>query len=70
MRTVGLDVHKHFAEAAILEPGRPLRRRRIATTPSELRAFVAELGADDQVALEASFNTWALVDFHPPGGTP
>lgn len=62
MRTIGLDVHKRFAEAAILEPGRPLRRRRIPTTPAELRAFIDELGPDDQVALEATFNTWQLTD--------
>src|SRR5205823_5169394 len=60
MRTIGLDVHKRFAEAAILEPGRPLRRRRISTTPRELRAFIDELGGDDQVVLEATFNTWQL----------
>ncbi len=47
MRTIGLDVHKRFAEAAILEPGRPLRD---------------ELGPDDQVILEATFNTWQLTD--------
>lgn len=62
MRTIGLDVHKRFAEAAILEPGQPLRRRRIRTTPTELRAFVAELGPNDQVVLEASLNTWQLAD--------
>lgn len=62
MRTIGLDVHKRFAEAAILEPGRPLQRRRIPTTPAELRGFIDELGPDDQVILEATFNTWQLTD--------
>ena len=62
MRTIGLDVHKRFAEAAILEPGRPLRRRRIPTTPTELRTFVDELGPEDQVVLEATFNTWQLTE--------
>ena len=62
MRTIGLDVHKRFAEVAVLEPGQPLRRRRVRTTPAELRAFVDKLGPDDQVALEATFNTWQLTD--------
>jgi transposase len=62
VRTIGLDVHKRFAEAAILEPGRPLQRRRIRTTPAELRAFIDELGPNDQVVLEASLNTWTLSD--------
>ncbi len=60
--TIGIDAHKHFAEVAILEPGRPVRHRRIGTTPAELKAFVKRLGPRDQVVLEASFNTWALVD--------
>ncbi|HEY9287081.1 MAG TPA: IS110 family transposase [Candidatus Dormibacteraeota bacterium] len=62
MRTIGLDVHKRFAEAAILEPGQPLKRRRIRTTPTELRAFIDELSPQDQVVLEASLNTWQLAD--------
>lgn len=62
VRTIGLDVHKRFAEVAILEPGRPLRRKRILTTPAELRAFVDELGPEDQVVLEATFNTWQLTE--------
>jgi transposase len=62
MRSIGLDVHKHFAEVAIVEPGRSLKRQRIATTPAELRAFVDGLKPDDQVALESTFNTWTLVD--------
>lgn len=63
MRTIGLDVHKRFAEVAILEPGRaqPLRRR-IDVTPAALRAFADTLGADDQLVLEASTNTWAVTE--------
>lgn len=63
MRTIGLDVHKRFAEVAILEaPGREPRRRRIQTTPAALRAFAAELGSEDQVVLEATTNTWAIAE--------
>lgn len=63
MRTIGLDVHKRFAEVAILEPGRvePLRRR-LDVTPRALRAFADELRADDQVVLEATTNTWAIAE--------
>ncbi len=63
MRTIGLDVHKHFAEVAIIEPGRGLRRGdRISTAPDALRAFVQTLGAQDQVVLESSSNTWAVAE--------
>jgi transposase len=62
MRTIGLDVHKTFAEAAILEPGHPLARRRIATDPTGLRTFAQTLSKDDQVVLEATMNTWAITE--------
>jgi transposase len=63
LRTIGLDVHKRFAEVAVIEPGTGLRRApRISTTPSALRTFARTLGADDQVVLEATANTWAIAD--------
>lgn len=64
MRTIGLDVHKRFAEVAILSTGeRSVRRgERIDATPAALRAFAATLGPDDQVVLEATVNTWAIAD--------
>ncbi len=63
MRNIGLDVHKRFAEVAILGPAQrePLRRR-ITVTPQALRAFAATLGPDDQVVLEATTNTWAVAE--------
>ena len=63
MRTIGLDVHKRFAEVAIRSaPGATPTRRRIATTPAALRAFAATLGPQDQVVLEATMNTWAIAE--------
>lgn len=61
MRTIGLDVHRRFAEAAIID-GPTHSRRRIETTPEALREFASELKADDQVVLEATANTWAIAD--------
>src|SRR5487761_1294834 len=53
MRTIGLDVHKRFAEVAILKEGERLVRRgvRVDATPAALRAFAATLGPNDQVVL-------------------
>ncbi len=63
MRTIGLDVHKHFAEVAILEPGKGVRRaERIQADPASLRAFADTLGPEDQVVLEATCNTWAIAE--------
>src|SRR5207245_11387120 len=61
MRWLGLDVHKDFAELAEALPGGVVRQLgRIRTTPAELRAFAESLGPDDQVALEATINTFAI----------
>lgn len=61
MRTIGLDVHRHFAEIAILE-GKEERQLRISTEPDALRDFAHTLGPDDQVVLEATANTWPIAD--------
>lgn len=61
MRWLGLDVHKDFAEIAEASPGGIVRRLgRIRTTPTELRAFAESLGAEDQMAMEATINTFAI----------
>jgi transposase len=61
MRSLGLDVHKDFAEVAEVVPGKGVRRLgRVGTTPAALRAFAEQLGPDDQVALEATINTFAI----------
>ncbi len=62
MRSIGLDVHKRFAEVAILDGKDPPIGRRIGTTTGALRAFAGTLRPDDQVVLEATMNTWAIAD--------
>lgn len=63
MRSIGLDVHKYFAEIAVLESGQGIRRpERIPTTPAALRAFARTLSSADRVVLEASVNTWPIAD--------
>lgn len=63
MRSIGIDVGKRFAEIAIAEPGGRTRSGgRISATPESLTAFAATLGPDDQVVLEATTNTWAIVE--------
>src|SRR6266851_2009212 len=62
MRSIGLDVHKRFAEVAILDGKDPPIGRRIGTTTAELRAFARTLRPDDQLVLEATMNTWAIAD--------
>ena len=59
-RCIGLDVHRDFAQVAIWQAGVVREAGRFATTPEEVRAFAVELRPGDEVALEATGNTWAI----------
>jgi transposase len=61
MRFIGLDGHRTFAEVAVLEDGRVRAGGRVATTALALEAFARTLRPDDQVVLEATTNTYAVV---------
>jgi transposase len=68
MHTIGLDVHKRVIEAAILdETGTVVHRERFAATREALERFARErLHPDDQLALEATTNTWAIARILQP----
>jgi transposase len=59
-RFIGLDVHRDFAQVAIWQNGVVRQSGRFATTPEGVRGFAADLGPADEVALEATGNTWAI----------
>ncbi len=59
-RCIGLDVHREFAQVAIWQGGLVIQAGRFATTPQGVRAFAEGLGPGDEVALEATGNTWAI----------
>lgn len=61
MRSLSLDVHRHFAQIAVLEDGHLRSAGRIPTTPEALRAFARTLGPNDEVVLESTTNTHAIV---------
>src|SRR3954452_3077294 len=60
-RCIGLDVHREFAQVAIWQDGLVRQAGRIQTTPEALRLFADSLVASDEVALEATGNTHAIV---------
>ena len=68
MRYVGLDVHKSTVRICILdEGGRRLHGCTVPCSRESLQSFArATLNGDDQVALEATTNTWAVVDVLRP----
>jgi transposase len=59
-RTLGLDVHKRFAEVAVHEHGEVRRLGRIET--KDLQAFAASLSSEDHVVLESTSLTWAIAE--------
>ena len=68
MKFVGLDIHKRVVQACILdEAGAQQAMRRFDLSVQSLVKFAEEeLGADCAVALEATTNTWAVVDIIEP----
>ena len=67
-RYLGLDLHKRQITFCVLDAeGNALRRGQIATTREAILAFARqELRPMDEVALEATTNSWAVVDLIEP----
>jgi transposase len=61
MRIFGLDLHRTFAEVAVLEEGRVRSAGRVELTGPALGAFARQLQPVDDVVLEATGNTHAVV---------
>ncbi len=59
-RCIGLDVHREFAQVAIWEDRIVRHAGRVQTTPEALRLFADSLAPTDEVALEATCNTYAI----------
>ncbi|MGH3093484.1 MAG: IS110 family transposase [Gaiellaceae bacterium] len=55
-----MDVHREFAEVAIIEDGRVRAGGRVETTPEALRLFARSLAKTDEVAIEATVNAFAI----------
>tara|TARA_R110002111_G_C5972852_1_gene370457 strand:- start:84 stop:584 length:501 start_codon:yes stop_codon:yes gene_type:complete len=68
MRYIGLDVHKHFIEVCITDrKGKILERGKVNCQRDVLLEFATKkLRKHDRVALEATTNTWAVVDLIRP----
>ncbi len=66
MRVVGLDIHRVFAEAVMLDDGKAIRLGRIGMTRDHLGAFARTLTHDDHVVVEATGNASAVVEVIAP----
>jgi transposase len=56
-----LDVHREFAQVAVWEDGQVRSAGQVAITGEALQVFVDSLGPEDEVAIEATCNTHAIV---------
>jgi transposase len=66
VRYIGMDVHREFAQLAVLEDGLLRDDGRIGVTPEALRAWAGGLRVDDEVALEATGNSDAIANLLLP----
>lgn len=66
MRVIGLDIHRVFAEAVMLEEGRIRRLGRVGMTRDYLGAFAQSLSRDDVVVVEATGNASAVAEVIRP----
>lgn len=66
MRVIGLDVHRSFAQVAILAGTEIVEERRLDLEHDAVVAFGRTLETDDEVVLEATGNTAAIVRLLKP----
>ena len=66
VRYIGMDVHREFAQLAVVEDGLLRDEGRIGVTPQALREWAAGLRVDDEVALEATGNSDAIANLLAP----
>jgi transposase len=66
VRYVGMDVHREFAQLAVVEDGIVRDEGKIGVTPEALHAWATELRSDDEVALEATGNSDAIATLLAP----
>ena len=68
IRYVGLDVHKRIVQACILDAsGKVVAEERVELSTGALETFARLwLSAEDHVIVEATTNTWAIVDVLRP----
>ncbi|WDZ80947.1 hypothetical protein PWG15_24660 (plasmid) [Ensifer adhaerens] len=60
MRVVGMDIHRSFAQVAILDNGSIVSERRVELVRDRFLRFAASLRGDDEVVIEATGNSTAV----------
>ena len=66
VRSIGMDVHRSFAQVAVVEDGLCRDEGRIGVKPEDLREWATTLELDDEIALEATTNSDAIATMLRP----
>ena len=66
MRVIGLDIHRTFAQVAVLEHGTVKDQARFPTQQEPVLPLGKTLHADDEVVIEATVNTAVLARLLAP----
>lgn len=66
MRVIGMDIHRSFAEAVMIDGDRLIRLGRIKMSRDHLAAFAAKLTSADHLVIEATGNAHAVAEAVAP----
>jgi transposase len=66
MRVIGMDIHRTFAEAVMIDGDRLMRLGRINMSRDHLAAFAAKLTSEDHIVIEATGNAHAVAEAIAP----
>lgn len=66
MRVIGMDIHRTFAEAVMIDGDRLIRLGRVKMSRDHLAAFAAKLTSEDHLVIEATGNAHAVVEAVAP----
>lgn len=66
MRIIGMDIHRTFAEAVMVDGDKLIRLGRVNMSREHLAAFAAKLTHDDHIVVEATGNAQAVVEAVAP----
>lgn len=66
MRVIGMDIHRTFAEAVMVDGDKLSRLGRVPMSREHLAAFAAKLTSEDHIVVEATGNAQAVVEAVAP----
>ena len=66
MRVIGMDIHRTFAEAVMIDGDKLIRLGRVTMSRDHLSAFAGRLTQEDHIVIEATGNAQAVAEAIAP----